>query len=151
MALALEDLPDRLVPGNRYAEHLLGLRKLDPVSLARAVHRGLSVHALTRFAAAAGLSPEDAAALIHLAPRTLARRRQAGHLAADESDRLLRAARTLALALDLFEGDADGARAWLDRPQRALGGEAPRIFAMTDVGAREVERLAYRLEHGVGV
>jgi putative toxin-antitoxin system antitoxin component (TIGR02293 family) len=121
------------------------------VSLARAVHRGLSVHALTRFAAAAGLSPEDAAALIHLAPRTLARRRAAGHLAADESDRLLRAARTLALALDLFEGDADAAKRWLDAPQRALGGEAPRIFAMSDVGAREVERLAGRLEHGVGV
>ena len=52
-------------------------------------------------------------------------------------------------ALELFEGDAEAARQWLATPQGALGGERPMVLAKTDLGAREVEALVERLEHGV--
>jgi putative toxin-antitoxin system antitoxin component (TIGR02293 family) len=58
-------------------------------------------------------------------------------------------ARVFARALALFDGDADQARAWLSAPQPALGGMPPLVLARTDLGAREVEALVDRLEHGV--
>ena len=55
----------------------------------------------------------------------------------------------LDMAVALFEGDIAAARKWLQMPQRGLGGETPLDFASTEVGAREVENLIGRLEHGV--
>jgi putative toxin-antitoxin system antitoxin component (TIGR02293 family) len=49
----------------------------------------------------------------------------------------------------LFDGDRDAAKSWLAEPQRALGGHVPLAMAGTEVGAREVERVMGRLEHGV--
>ena len=67
----------------------------------------------------------------------------------DESDRLLRAARVLDRAIALFDGDRKAALEWLGSPLRALGGESPLDVATTDLGARQVENLIGRLEHGV--
>jgi len=38
---------------------------------------------------------------------------------------------------------------WLTSAQPALGGAVPLDLAKSEVGAREVERLVGRLEHGV--
>jgi putative toxin-antitoxin system antitoxin component (TIGR02293 family) len=62
---------------------------------------------------------------------------------------VLRFARLFRLALELYDGDADAARAWLQKPARALDGVRPLDHAETEEGAREVERLLGRLEHGV--
>jgi putative toxin-antitoxin system antitoxin component (TIGR02293 family) len=53
------------------------------------------------------------------------------------------------LALQLFEGNLQETRSWLTTPHMALAGEAPLAFAKTGVGAREVEHLIGRLEHGI--
>ena len=81
--------------------------------------------------------------------RTLARRKVEGRLHPEESDRVLRAARVLGRALELFEGDAAAAREWLRTPQVALGGERPLSIIGTDLGVREIENLIGRIEHGV--
>jgi putative toxin-antitoxin system antitoxin component (TIGR02293 family) len=52
-------------------------------------------------------------------------------------------------AVELFEGDVAGAVRWLASAKRALGGQAPLTYSRTEVGAREVENLIGRLEHGV--
>ena len=52
-------------------------------------------------------------------------------------------------ALGLFEGDAQATERWLSSPRRALGGATPLERARTEDGAREVEALIGRLEHGV--
>jgi putative toxin-antitoxin system antitoxin component (TIGR02293 family) len=80
--------------------------------------------------------------------RTLARRRQSRKLDADESDRLYRMARVAAHAFSVF-GAEDKAAAWLRRPNRALNGELPFHLLDTDVGARPIEDLLGRIEHGV--
>ena len=51
-------------------------------------------------------------------------------------------------ALDVFE-DTAGAEKWLKEPARGLGGAIPLRYAQTELGAREVERLLARIEHGV--
>ncbi|QOV89889.1 type II RES/Xre toxin-antitoxin system antitoxin [Humisphaera borealis] len=70
-------------------------------------------------------------------------------LSSEESDRLVRLARLMAAADALHEGDAEAARRWMESPKSALGGSSPLKFAQTEVGAREVEHLIGRLEHGV--
>ena len=128
---------------------LLGLEPADNAALVARVERGFSYRALERLRDNVGLSREAVADLVQIKPRTLDRRREAGSLRPDESDRLLRAARVFGGAISLFEGDADAARTWLSSPQRALGGAVPLGMASTEVGAREVENLVGRLEHGV--
>ena len=128
---------------------LLGLRARDTVALLRQIERGLSYAALERLQRNIDLSLRDLAELVRISPRTLARRKDKGRLDPDESDRLLRVARIFAKALGLFEGEFQAARGWLFAPQPALDGAAPIAFARTEVGAREVEQLIGRLEHGI--
>ena len=94
------------------------------------------------------LSLRDLARLIQIPERTLTRRKQAGRLAPDESERLLRLERLLALAEEMF-CDVDEAVRWLKTPKSALGGNVPLEYAATEVGAREVENLIGRIRHGV--
>lgn len=154
--IAGEDLrrfQDRIEAGdggggaNAYAI-LLGLKPADGVTIVTWVEEGFPYRALERFRGNVGLSRNGLADLVQIKPRTLDRRK-GGRLRPDESDRLLRAARVFGGAIALFEGDADAARAWLSSPQRALGGAVPLGMARTEVGAREVENLVGRLEHGV--
>ena len=111
--------------------------------------KGLRFSALETFQRRSGLSTADLADAVVITARTLVRRKEQGRLEPEESDRLLRVARVFAKALELFEGDAAQARGWLSVPHRGLGGERPLVLARTDLGAREVEALADRLEHGV--
>lgn len=128
---------------------LLGLRTFDPVQLHTRVEEGFSYEALERLRRALDLTTARLSELLRIPPRTLARRKEARRLEPDESDRLLRLSRLLGLALRLFEGDLAATRSWLSAPQPALAGEVPLEFAGTEIGAREVEHLIGRLEHGI--
>ncbi|MBA3319396.1 MAG: DUF2384 domain-containing protein [Gemmatimonadales bacterium] len=135
------------------AEHfyvaLLGLRNYEPLKLYVRLRTGLSYGAFERFQRNTHLTAATIAELIQLPPRTLARRKAAGRLEPDESDRLVRAARVFGRALELFEGDPHAARHWLSSKQPLLGNLVPLELAATDVGALEVEHLIGRLEHGI--
>jgi putative toxin-antitoxin system antitoxin component (TIGR02293 family) len=128
---------------------LLGLRSFDTASLLKRLDEGLSYAAFERLKNRLNVTSRelsDAALITH---RTLARRKKAGRFGPDESDRLVRLSRVFARAIELFEGDVEGARSWLMRPVLALGGAVPFEMARTEVGAREVENLIGRIEHGV--
>jgi len=128
---------------------LLGLSTFELPALIREVQRGLPYRTYERFARSVGMPAERLLKFLDIPRRTLLRRRSSGRFSADESDRLLRAARVVASALSLFDGDRDAALEWLSKPQLALGGAIPFEMAQTEIGAREVETLTYRLEHGV--
>lgn len=94
------------------------------------------------------LSEERLATLLGMSRATLHRRKKSGHLDRAESDRLVRYARLFARASAALGGVA-GARSWLVSPARAFHDECPLDYADTEIGAREVEALLGRLEHGV--
>jgi putative toxin-antitoxin system antitoxin component (TIGR02293 family) len=127
----------------------LGLRPAGPLDLVRHISRGLSFHAFEQLRAALDLPLADLAGLIGIPARTLHRRKEEGRLQPDESDRLVRLSRVWGRSVELFEGDAAEARHWLGSPRAALGGQTPLALSCTEVGAREVESLIGRLEHGV--
>ena len=128
---------------------ILGLRARSVLELLGKVERGFSYTAFERLQRAIALPAQDLAEFVQIPPRTLQRRKEAGRLRADESDRLLRVSRLLEHAIDLFEGDTAAARNWLGSPKKALAGHTPLDCARTEAGAREVESLIGRLEHGV--
>jgi len=112
------------------------------------IKRGLPYRSLESVRERLRLSVPEAAVVLHMPLRTLARRRQTRKLDGDESDRLYRIARVAAQAFAVF-GAEDKAATWLRRPNRALNGELPIDLLDTDVGARQVEDILGRIEHGV--
>jgi putative toxin-antitoxin system antitoxin component (TIGR02293 family) len=127
----------------------LGLGTDDSVQLFHSVQAGIEFERLLAFQEVSGLSLESIAQGAGISTRTLTRRRTEGRLRSDESDRLLRLSRVFDLAVELFERDTTAGRQWFERPQSGLSGAVPLEFASTDVGAREVEKLITRLEHGI--
>lgn len=128
---------------------LLGLKAMDSAGLLRRIEAGLPYRSWEAFLRNSELGRAELIDLVRIPPRTLTRRKERGRLEPDESDRLARAARVFGGAILLFEGDAQGARRWFTSPQIALGGARPIDYAASDVGAREVEALIGRLEHGI--
>ena len=122
---------------------------LDVGAVIAEVQQGFPYAAFEELVKRTGLSREIAATAMQTPLRTLARRKEEGRLRPDESDRLLRLARIFGLCLDLFAGDPSEARGWMTTQQLALGGRTPLDYASTEVGAREVESLIGRLEHGI--
>ena len=136
-------------PGAHGYVLLLGLDTFDLPDLLVALAKGFGYRAFERLQRNTGLPVDTLLTLVGLPRRTLTRRKAEGRFLPEESDRLLRASRLVARALELFEGDLPAAMDWLTAAQPALGGAAPLALGSTDVGAREVERLILRLEHGV--
>lgn len=134
--------------GHYYAA-LFGLRRYDSLHVIDQIRRGLTYSAFERFRRNTALPQQLLAEMAEIPERTLARRKEAGRLEPDESDRLMRASRVVARAIELFEGDREAARTWLTTELRALGDHTPLEFAKTDVGAIEVDNLIGRLEHGI--
>jgi putative toxin-antitoxin system antitoxin component (TIGR02293 family) len=65
-----------------------------------------------------------------------------------ESDRLARVVRIIARAEEAL-GDRGKAHRWLRKANRALAGKRPLDLLASDAGARMVERILGRIEHGV--
>lgn len=113
------------------------------------IKNGLAFSTLESLSAAAGQALPELASRVGIPPRTLARRKSSGKLSMEESERVVRLAALYEKASDLFEGDLPGARQWMSQPKKALAGESPLDYAATELGAREVENLIGRLQHGV--
>jgi len=109
---------------------------------------GLPVGELDELQTALALPMEKLVPMLGISKATLHRRKAEGRLDPAESDRVVRLARLMGKAVDVMESE-EHARQWLVAPQFGLGGAVPLEFAETEVGAREVEDLLSRIEHGV--
>ena len=127
----------------------LGLTAASSADLVRHLERGFSFKTLNALESRSGLAVSRLASIIGIPERTLARRKASGRLTPEESERLLRVAAVFEDAVDLFEGDVAGAVTWPTTPRKALSDRSPLTFARTEPGAREVENLIGRLEHGI--
>src|SRR6516164_4900712 len=119
-----------------------------PTDLIREIQKGLRFSELQTLQNSLDLPFEQLAAKLAISRSTLQRRKAAGRLSPDESDKVVRFSRLLRHATAVF-GDAEKARAWLKHPQVGLGGAVPLDYASTETGAREVENLLGRIEYSV--
>ncbi len=123
-------------------------RAMGPGETVECIRAGLPMVEFEALQNLLGLGAEELASHLAISRSTLIRRRKSRRLDAQESDRLLRFARLYAKAESTLR-DAEAAQNWLKSPTRALGYESPLHFAETEAGAREVENLLGRIEHGV--
>lgn len=97
----------------------------------------------------AGLLDVDELHALVIPRRTLSKRRSTTHrLTTEESDRLIRVLRIVALARETFQS-LDKSSRWLRRPNRSLGGARPLNLLASENGARIVEALLGRIGFGV--
>lgn len=81
--------------------------------------------------------------------RTLARRKAAKDLLTiEETDKALRLERIAVQAEHVF-GDPEKAHRWLRKAKRELNGETPLAYLASEGGARVVEEMLFRIEHGI--
>ena len=116
--------------------------------LIRKIQKGLRFSELETLHNSIALPFEQLAAKLSISRSTLQRRKAAGRLSPDESDKVIRYSRLVQQAADFF-GEIEKARAWLKHPQYGLGGAVPLDYARTEAGAREVENLLGRMKYGV--
>ena len=127
----------------------LELKEKSPMKVISAIEAGLPFSRFDDLRASIELPANQLATIIKLPVSTLARKKKSGQLTSDQSERLVRLARIMELAFELFEGDADAARRWLKAPRDVLGGNTPLQMVATEIGAREVENLIDCLQDGV--
>lgn len=91
---------------------------------------------------------EELGRFLGISPATLHRRKKLGRLETPESERVVRFARLFGISAEIFESK-EAAREWLKAPNPGTAGEAPLSYSDTEFGAREVENLLGRIDHGV--
>lgn len=123
--------------------------KASPEHMRNLVRRGMPAKVLHKLAEALGVSLSDLQGVVGI-PRTTASRQRSNEaiLKPILSDRAYRVAWILALAVDVLES-RERAAAWLREPNRALGGHVPFSLLDTETGARDVETVLMRIEHGI--
>jgi putative toxin-antitoxin system antitoxin component (TIGR02293 family) len=141
--------------GNRSSEHrrtftisTLSRAREDSSRLIAELHAGLPATEFEALQRRMDLTAKELTEVTRIAQRTITRRKKEGRLSTDESERLLRIGLLFERARDVLESD-ESARRWMRTPNRALGGKTPLQYADTEPGAREVEDVLGRIEHGV--
>lgn len=120
------------------------------LDVANVIQKGLSPKAIDRLKAALQLNDQEVSSTLGVSQKTIGRLRSQPRkkLAVGVGDRLYRAAHIFALASSAL-GNEEAAREWLRTPQIGLNSEVPLDLLSTEAGAREVEDLLGRIEHGV--
>ncbi len=126
----------------------MAMREMAPAYMIERIHQGLPIYELDALQESLAVPMEVLAAKLGISKATLQRRKIEGRLDAMESERVLRFARLMGKAINVF-GSEDNAREWLNKAQFGLGGAVPLDYAETEIGAREVENLLGRIEYGV--
>jgi len=112
------------------------------------VARGLPKDALKASVDRVHLAGEDRKQLLYrIVPEATYKRRR-GALTADESGRAERLARIFATADYVWNSEED-ARAFLSAPHPVLQGRTPLDVSLTELGARRVEELLWKLYYGL--
>jgi putative toxin-antitoxin system antitoxin component (TIGR02293 family) len=128
---------------------LLGLKLQTEIDLIERLEQGLTIAAVHHLQTQAPLS--DAETFDLIAPRrTLSRREAAGQtLTAEEGDRTVRVARTIARAQQVFAGQPEYAAQWLREPKSHLGNRVPLQALATESGALAVDEMLLDIDYGM--
>lgn len=129
-------------------QEILGVQRLrTDQDLVKLVEQRLSSRAIDALRQS-GLTDEEIYSLV-VPRRTLTHRRaRRESLSRDESDRVVRVARVVALCEEVF-GDRERGWRWLRDAKRQFQGRAPLDLLATEAGARLVEELLYRIDEGM--
>ena len=119
------------------------------IDVVGAMRAGMPAQIVADTASRLGISQDRLYERLRLPRSTLKSRVSKGQpLAAVEQDRMYRVHRVLERAQAVLEDEA-AAIAWINRENRALGGEAPLALLDTEAGYELVQDTLSRIEYGV--
>jgi putative toxin-antitoxin system antitoxin component (TIGR02293 family) len=125
----------------------IGVTPKSDFDLAEIVENGLPTDSLSHLKEK-GLTFSEISEIV-ISPRTLKHRRARGeHFSHEETDRLVRVARIIALAENVF-GNLTKALLWLRSPDDRIGDRKPLSLLHTDAGGRLVESMLWQIDEGV--
>jgi putative toxin-antitoxin system antitoxin component (TIGR02293 family) len=128
-------------------DRILGTKLETASELIDAVRAGLPVTTIDTLVGAHRITTAEVDRVI-VPRKTLANRKRIGTLTPEQSDRLLRVVRIIALAEETFRSK-EKASTWLRRKTTALNDQAPLNMLDTNEGAHQVEVLLGRIRHGL--
>jgi putative toxin-antitoxin system antitoxin component (TIGR02293 family) len=121
----------------------------DKIDLIERMRSGTPARTIPDIASTLGITQEKLLDLLDLPKSTVKGRISAGGmLSSTEQDRVYRAEKVLARAVQVLE-DEDAARTWLSRANRSLGGEVPLALLDTEPGYELVLDTLGQIEYGV--
>jgi putative toxin-antitoxin system antitoxin component (TIGR02293 family) len=113
------------------------------------VSGGLSKEALKAGVSRVCISSEERKRLLfRIVPEATYKRRR-DRLSIEESERAERLARVYATAQYVWNDADEDARAFLNTPHALLRGQTPLEVSLTELGARRVEELLWKLYYGI--
>ncbi len=125
----------------------LSISAASEFDLAGIVEQGLPLASVDQLKEK-GLTFSEVADIV-ISPRTLKHRKARGEqLSHEETDRVVRVARMVSLADQVFRNH-DKALAWLRSPDDRLNGRTPLSLLHTESGGRVVEKMLWQIEEGV--
>ncbi len=125
----------------------IGVAPKSEFDLTRIIEKGLPPERVVLLKQQ-GLSFTEVSDIV-ISPRTLKHRRARGeNLSHEETDRLVRVARIVALADEVF-GDHSKALLWLRTEDDRTGGRRPLSLLRTDAGGRLIEGMLWQIDEGV--
>lgn len=112
------------------------------------IRRGVPSTAVDTLVDFLSITKAEFSEAIDIPVRTLVRRKGEARLDSAESAKLVRVARVIERADEVFE-DPGAARVWLKSPNASLSGQTPMSLLDTEIGAESVMDTLGRIEHGV--
>lgn len=146
----IQEKPTTYTPGSPRPTDLLARLGLPArgAKLHHRLHQGFEYKFSIDLLKHLQITQKEFYAILNFAPATI-KRRKGGRFTTEESDRLYRLAEIFNDAIELFEGDEEKARKWLNHPVKGLGGKRPVDMAITSAETDAALDLIGRLEHGV--
>ncbi|PWT96807.1 MAG: hypothetical protein C5B52_14880 [Bacteroidetes bacterium] len=127
-------------PAPEYA--LPGFQKID------LIRAGVSKTALENFKKKSKLDYETLAKLFSVTRATLINKKGKAKFSNAVSEKIINLADLYSFGYNVFE-NIEKFNAWMEAPNRALGGQPPLEMADTNYGIQEIKNLVGRIEQGV--
>jgi putative toxin-antitoxin system antitoxin component (TIGR02293 family) len=136
-----------MATNNLTFEQYIGVSPNSALDLAEIAEKGLPTDSIA-YLKEKGLTFSEVSEIV-ISPRTLKHRKARGEqLSVEETDRMLRVARILSLADQVF-GNHEKALIWLRQVDERLNDRAPMSMLHTESGGRLVENLLWQIDEGV--
>ncbi len=136
-----------MATNNLTFEQYIGVSPNSALDMAEIAEKGLPTDSIA-YLKEKGLTFSEVSEIV-ISPRTLKHRKARGEqLSVEETDRMLRVARIILLADQVF-GNHEKALTWLRQVDERINDRTPLSMLHTESGGRLVENLLWQIDEGV--